>query len=125
VQVADSTAPTPTLANQSLAITINKAATSAALTLSSAGAIYGHERADRLRATVTSRYPWFGRPGGRVTVKAGLTTVCTIALASGQGSCALTAGRLPVGTHTLVAVYHGSALFSRSISPRKTLTVVK
>ena len=125
VQVTGSTAPTPTLGTQSLAITFNNAATSTALTLSSAQVGYGHERAERLTVTVPPQYPWTGTPGGKVTIKTGLTTICTITLTSGKGSCALTARKLPVGTYTLVAAYRGSPDFASSISPRKTLKVVK
>ena len=125
VQATDSAAPTPTLGTQSLAATIQRAPTSAALALSPARVVYGHERAERLRVTVTPRFPWDATPGGKSTIKAGTTTVCTITLASGKGSCALTARKLPAGTHTLVAVYRGSPDFTSSISPKKTLKVVK
>lgn len=126
-QVTDSTAATPTLTlgTRSLSPVPSREPTSTALTLPSAWVVYGHQRAERLRVTVTPRYPWNETPGGKVTIKAGQTTVCTITLASGKGSCALTATKLPVGTHTLAAVYRGFRYFTTSTSPEKTLTVVK
>jgi hypothetical protein len=60
-------------------------ATSTSISLSAPTATYGDEQADQLSVTVTSRYG--GTPGGKVTVKTGATTVCTISLASGKGSC--------------------------------------
>jgi Bacterial Ig-like domain (group 3) len=96
--------------------------TSTSLALSAAKVTYGHEGAERLSVTVTSQY---GTPGGKVTVKTGTTTVCTITLASGKGRCTLTASQLRPGTHTLVAAYPGNSDFTSSASSRKTLTVVK
>lgn len=127
VQVTDSAAPTPTLTlgSRSLTPVDSREATSTALTLPSAWVVYGHQRAERLRVTVTPRYPWNETPGGKVTIKAGKTTVCIITLASGKGICALTARRLPVGTHTLVAVYRGFRYFTTSTSAQKTLKVVR
>lgn len=66
---------------------------------------YGKEQAERLSATVTLQNGMI--PAG--TVKAGTTTVCTIAPASGKGSCTLTATKLRPGTYTLVATYPGNS----------------
>jgi hypothetical protein len=83
----------------------------------------GHEQAERLTVSVAPRYS--GTPGGTVTVKSGTVTVCTIKLASGKGSCTLSAAKLPAGPHTLAAAYPGSSDFTSSTSARKTLTVAK
>jgi hypothetical protein len=104
-------------------LTVSKAASKTALSLSAARVTYGHEQAEHLRVTVTPQYS--GTPGGKVTVKTGTITVCTISLASGKGSCTLTASKLRPGTYTLVAAYPGSGDFTGSASARKTLTVVK
>ena len=83
----------------------------------------GKEQTEHLTVTVAAQYS--GTPGGKVTIKAGTTTVCVITLSSGKGSCALAARKLRVGTHTLVAVYSGNSDFTRSTSTKKTLKVVK
>jgi hypothetical protein len=60
-----------------------------------------------------------------VTVKAGGKVVCTMTLASGTGSCALSASQLASGSHPLVASYAGSASFTGSSSAQRMLTVTK
>ena len=94
-----------------------------AIVLSAARVTYGHEGSERLTVRVAGQYA--GIPAGKVTVKSGKTTVCTITLTSGQGSCVLAARKLPVGIRTLVAVYSGSSDFTGAASPTKTLKVVK
>jgi hypothetical protein len=96
--------------------------TSTSISLSAATVTYGHEQAEHVSVTVTSQH---GVPGGKVTVKSGTATVCTITLASGKGSCTLTATKLPAGTQHLTASYGGSAAFAGSVSAAKTLTVAK
>ena len=54
------------------------------LTLSAAKVTYGHERSERLTVKVTGQYA--GTPGGKVTVKSGKTTVCTITLTAGKAA---------------------------------------
>lgn len=103
--------------------TVTKESTTAALKLSARKVTYGHEQAEKLSVTVSPRFA--GTPGGRVTVKAGRTTVCVITLKSGKGGCTLTAKKLPAGTYTLIAAYPGSADFGSSASAKKTLTIAK
>ena len=103
-------------------LTVSKAATTTGLTVSPAGVAYGHEQAGRVSVAVTSPG---GTPGGTVTVKSGTVTVCTITLASGEGSCTLPAAEFPPGTAQLTASYNGSADFATSTSAAKTLTVSK
>jgi hypothetical protein len=58
-------------------------------------------------------------------VKAGSATVCTIILASGKGSCGLTARKLRSGTYRMIASYPANRGFLGSASGKKTLTVVR
>jgi hypothetical protein len=104
-------------------LTVAKATSKVTLSLSAARVTYGQERSERLTVKVTGQYA--GTPTGKVTVTSGTTTVCTITLASGKGSCVLSAKKLPVGTRTLTAVYGGSGDFTGAASARKTLKVVK
>ena len=105
------------------ALTVAKATSKTRLSLSVGKVTYGHEQAEHLTVAVTAQYS--GTPGGKVTIKTGTVTVCVITLASGRGSCTLTARQLPAGTHTLVAAYRGSSDFTSSASAGRTLTVVK
>jgi hypothetical protein len=104
-------------------LTVSKATSRTKLTLSSARVTYGKEQTEHLTVTVTPQYS--GTPGGKVTIKAGNTTVCTITLGSGKGSCRPPRRKLPVGRYTLVAAYPASADFSSSTSAKSTLTVVR
>lgn len=104
-------------------ITVLKAATKTALSLSATTVTYGHEQAEKLTATVSPRYA--GLPGGKVTVTAGKVTLCIITLAHGTGGCHLAAGKLKPGTYGLVARYPGSTDFTASASVKRTLTVRK
>jgi hypothetical protein len=99
---------------------IPQQATSTLTGLSAGKVSYGQEQAERVSVTVTSH----GYPTGKVTVKAGTRTACVITLASGRGSCVLTARQLPVGTYHLVASYPGGFGFAPSSSRAATLTVV-
>jgi hypothetical protein len=63
--------------------------TSTSVSLSAAKVTYGHEQAEHLTVTVTPQHS--GTPTGTVAVKNGTATECTIILASGKGSCTLTA----------------------------------
>jgi hypothetical protein len=102
-------------------VTVVKATSRTALTLSAATIRYGHEQTERLTARVSPQYA--GTPGGTVTVKAGSVRLCVITLRAGSGSCALTARQLSTGTYHLVASYAGNLDFKVSASPQKTLTV--
>jgi Bacterial Ig-like domain (group 3) len=116
----------PGLAPSSLGtikLTVAKATSRTTLALSAARISYGHEQAERLTVTVSPRYA--GTPAGSVTLKAGRTVVCVVKLASGKGSCRLTARELEAASYHLVADYGGSADFGSSVSAAKTLTVLK
>jgi hypothetical protein len=91
--------------------------------LSASTVTYGREQAERVSVAVTAKTG--GPPAGTVTVKAGSGTLCVITLGSGAGSCKLTARMLQPGTYRVTAAYPGSPDFTNSVSPAKTLTVVK
>jgi hypothetical protein len=96
--------------------------TSTSISLSAPTVTYGDEQAEHVSVTVTSPG---GTPGGTVAVKSGTSTVCTITLGSGRGSCALSATVLAAGTRPLTASYNGSANFNPSASAARTLAVSK
>jgi hypothetical protein len=102
-------------------LSVSEAATRTALTVSAARIRVGHEQSERLAVKATPRYA--GIATGTVKVTAGSKKICTIALRSGKGSCALSARQLSTGTYELVANYSGSADFTRSTSARERLTV--
>jgi hypothetical protein len=105
-------------------LTVVKAVTRASLVLSRAVITYGQETAEHLTVTVTARFA--GTPAGKVTVKAGSSTVCVITLGkAGKGACTLTARQLRAGTYTLIASYAGSANDKPSTSARKTLKIAR
>jgi hypothetical protein len=95
-------------------------ATATALTRSHSIVTFGHEQVEKLSVSVTSKS---GTPGGKVTLKAGSTPVCTIALKSGRGSCTLSARQFKAGTHHLVANYTGTWPYTKSASSSWPLTV--
>jgi hypothetical protein len=110
-------------ASRAVALTVARAASRTTLSLSTARLSYGREQAERMTVAIAPQYA--GTPGGKVTVKAGTTTVCTITLTSGKGNCTLIARQLRTAAYTLVATYSGNTNFSSSTSARKPLTVVR
>ena len=104
-------------------IVTQSARTATSLTLSAARVKVGHEQAEHLSVKVTPRGG--GTPTGKITVKAGSATVCTITLAKAKGTCTLKASQLRRGTYHLTATYHGSQTHAASTSGKKTLTVTK
>jgi hypothetical protein len=100
---------------------IKTAKTTTSLTLAKSVVTYGHETAEKLTVSVShirGVYPY-----GKVTVKAGSTTVCLITVNSGHGTCTLSAKALKPGTYHLVASYPGNAIYLASASASKTLKV--
>jgi hypothetical protein len=114
--VAPSTTP-------SVPLTVARAGTATALTLSAPRVSYGAERAERLTVAVTAQYGTV--PGTKVAIRSGQTVLCTPALAAGKGTCTLTARQLRLGTYTLTVAYPGNANFAGSASARKTLTITR
>jgi hypothetical protein len=102
---------------------LRKAPTTTRLTLTAGAVKYGHEQSERLTVRVVPRFS--GAPAGTVTVRAGSTVVCAIKLASGAGSCTLTASKLVAGSYQLVASYPGSVSFVASVSAKLPLSVSK
>jgi Bacterial Ig-like domain (group 3) len=88
--------------------------TATAVTVSAPRVVYGAEQAEHVAVKVTA--DGGPAPVGTVTVKSGSTTVCTITLSSGRGSCALTAERFPVGRVNVAASYRGTFVFGASAS---------
>ena len=93
------------------------------LTLSAPSVPFGHEQTETFTANVTPATS--GTPTGNVTVKAGATTLCTIALANGTGHCTLTARQLARGSYQVTATYNGDTTYTGSTSPPRTLTVTR
>ena len=100
------------------------ATSTTALKLAAAKVTYGNEGAGHLSVTVS---PELGgsTPTGTVTVHDSTTTLCTIELSLGQGSCVLSGIKLVPGAYRIVASYGGSTDFDGSTSAKETLTVTK
>ena len=102
---------------------VTKAKTQTTLTLSPASVAYGKERSLKLSVTVAPQYS--GTPSGAVIVAVGQTTLCTIRLNGGTGSCSPSSQKaLSRGKHLVVASYKGSIDFLQS-SASKTVMVRK
>ena len=105
-------------------LTVTKATPSTRLTLSRTAVSYGHENSEALSVAESSGISgWV--PAGRVTIKAGKTTLCVMALSvsTGKGSCRLSSTRLRAGAYQLVASYSGDTHFTPSSSAPKTLRI--
>jgi hypothetical protein len=95
-----------------------------ALSLSLGTVTYGHEQRSRITVTVSPQRS--GKPAGTVTVRTGGAVLCTLGLNSaGKASCTLSAKRLSVGKHSLVAGYAASVGYTGSTSAGKVLTVLR
>ncbi len=105
-------------------LTVAKVTSKTALKLSNARVTYGDEGVEHLSVTVSPEFAG-STPYGSVTIKESTTTLCTITLSSGKGTCRLSAKKLNAGTYQLVATYGGSANFKSSTSAKETLTVAK
>jgi hypothetical protein len=114
---ADAGNPSSTIAQK-----VPVAPTATAVSLSARSVVYGHEAVQHISVAVSAAS---GVPTGTVAVRAGTTTVCTITLTGGHGSCALSATRFGAGSVKLTAAYAGPAWFTASISPAAAFTVVK
>ena len=100
------------------------------LSLSATSVSLESEGLEKFTVTVSGTSP--GEPGlvptGKVHVTAASgkteTTLCTVTLAEGTGSCSLTTSQLPAGTWTVLAAYPGDASFKASASANASLRVV-
>ena len=105
-------------------LTVTKASTTTALSALPASVTYGSENTVVLTATVTPSTS--GTPSGTVTVKSGATTVCTVTLASGTGSCSPSSDTLLAvasNPYSMTASYVGDTNFTSSASSAQTLSV--
>ncbi len=110
-----------------VSMSVAPAPTTTALALSPAKVSHANEQAGHLSVTVTGAHG--GTPTGTVKVTSGAITVCLVKLSAAkgggaQGSCALAAKKLTVGTRPLTAVYAGDHWYQGSVSASKTLTIV-
>ncbi|MGA2805303.1 MAG: Ig-like domain-containing protein [Acidimicrobiales bacterium] len=112
--------------NQTLTLTttvIVKSATTTVLKLSPAKVTYGDEQVELMSVKVSPEFA-VPTPTGKVTISAGKTSLCVLALLSGKASCGLTNKELKTaGTYHIVATYGGSLEFVGSFAT-ETLTVV-
>jgi hypothetical protein len=81
----------------------------------------GHESAEKFTASVSHAGSVY--PTGKVAVRIGGTTICTITLSRGTGRCTLANTRLRAGTYTFVALYSGDGNYNQSKSAKKVLKV--
>jgi len=98
------------------------APTATTIGLSSSSVIYGHEQAETVTVAVSAGS---GTPTGTVTLRSGTSLVCTITLASGQGSCTPGAAQFNAGAVSLAATYAGPAWFGTSASPAVSFQVTR
>jgi hypothetical protein len=90
------------------------AAARVTLSLSAAKVTYGREKSEKLSVTVTP-----APRTGTVTISDSVTTLCSIKLSAGKGSCSLSNTQLAAGTYSLVAIDAGND------SAQKLLIVAK
>jgi hypothetical protein len=105
----------------SLPLTVAKRGMTTALALAKTSVTYGHESAEKFTASVS--HAGSVDPTGKVAVRIGGTTICTITLNRGTGSCTLANTRLRSGTYTFVALYSGDGNYNQSESAKRTLKV--
>jgi hypothetical protein len=108
--------------SSSFALPVGRRHTTASLTLARTSVTYGHESAEKF--TVSASHVGSVYPTGKVQVRIGGTTICTITLSRGVGSCTLANTRLRAGTYTFVDLYSGDRNYYKSESAKKTLKVV-
>lgn len=104
-----------------LLVTVNKAATTTTLIASANPSVIG--QAVTFQATVTANPPGSGIPTGVVTFMNGATPLGTATLI--QGVAAMTTTTLPLGSHSIRAVYEGDINFLASTSSILTQVVNK
>jgi large repetitive protein len=108
-------------AESSQPLGISQQSTTTSLTLSQPGSIFGQEQSETMSVQVSPQAE--GTPTGTVVLTESSTTLCTIPLSSGKGSCSLSSSQLPVGTYSIIATYGGDAEFSGSASAAQSLIV--
>jgi hypothetical protein len=102
-------------------LTVSRARSRTTLQLSAGSAVYGNEKSLTMKVTVVPQFT--GTPTGKVRITAGQTTLCTVQLSGGTGTCSPASPTiLSAGKATLVASYPGDPGFGAS-SASATLTV--
>jgi hypothetical protein len=109
-------------ASASLPLTVAKRGATTTLALAKTSVTYGHESAEKFTASVSHVGSVY--PTGKVAVRIGGTTICTITLSKSTGSCTLASTRLRPGTYTFVALYSGDRNYKQAESAKKTLKAV-
>ena len=104
-------------------VNVAKATSRTVFKLSASKVTYGAEQAEHLSVTVSPEFA--GTPSGKVTVKAGNTTVCVVTLSAAKGSCAPSATRLGPGEYHLSVTYGGNSEFDSSAPALQNFTVAK
>jgi hypothetical protein len=108
-------------------LTVNKATSSSALTLSASALTYGQGSGIGFSVTVSPQFT--GAPTGLVSVMSGSTTLCTFTLSAaenGVGGCTESSATvLPASgsPYPVTAVYAGDTNFTTSTSPSQNLMV--
>jgi hypothetical protein len=106
-------------------LTVTQASATPTITLSAASVTYGNETSgETITATVAPQFS--GTPTGTVIVKTGSTTICTVTLSGGTGTCSPTSATLLTASGTAYSVtgaYSGDTNFTGSISTSKSLTI--
>lgn len=105
----------------SVPLVVARRGTTTTLALAKARVTYGHESAEKFTAWVSHVGGVY--PAGKVAIRIGGTTICTITLSKGTGSCTLANTRLRAGTYTFVALYSGDRNYKQSESAKKILKV--
>ena len=113
VVLKDNAGGSDTSAAQTFNITVNKAATTTIVSSNSNPTLFGVPVV--LKATVNVAAPGVGVPAGTVTFKRGTTTIGSAGVVGNVAT--LTTATLPVGTHSITAVYGGSTNYNPSTSP--------
>jgi hypothetical protein len=106
-------------------LAVTKATSSPAITLSESSATFGDEGTVTFTVHVTPQYS--GTPTGAVAVKAGVTSLCTVTLSNGTGTCSLANSKLGAAStpYSVTAVYDGDTNFTGASSPSQPLIVTK
>jgi predicted RNA-binding protein with TRAM domain len=107
-------------------VTVPRAYTILALSLSARTVTYGNEQVESFSVVVSPNYPG-PVPTGTVSIKKSTTTLCVITLSSAKGSCRLTGPELPPRTFSVYATYAPNTSFvgSGSFKTKTLLTVAK
>ncbi|HEX3824690.1 MAG TPA: Ig-like domain repeat protein [Mycobacteriales bacterium] len=103
---------------------VSPATSTVALTMSASTSTYGDERAELLSVTVPATSS-DAAPTGTVKVSESATTLCSLTLNAGSGSCRLANTQLHAGSYHLVASFAGDAASSASTSASKRLEIAR